>query len=522
MRAKVDKVILTNTRALNGKYGSKGTTQVLAAVQDLIRADKRRGLETVLVSLDDKVAMKRLSAPPVANPLDPKANKMAVDGVYRALTPDYILLLGSIDVIPHQDMKNPMYAGPSGDDSDALAYGDLPYACDAPYSQAPQDFVGPVRVVGRLPDVTGADDPSYLIGVLATATGYKAVDRSSLKDYFAVTAQVWEASSRLSTTNTFGDASALQNVPPSDSSWPPPLLARPMHFFNCHGAPESAQFYGQPADASPQYPVALDASYVNGKIHEGTLAATEACYGGELYALSSVQKQLGICNTYLANRSYGFFASTTIAYGPDEGNGQADLICQYFLQDVLGGASLGRAALQARQKFVRTASPPNPADIKTLAQFNLYGDPSITPVIAPETVLSRSATARTRIAAERSERHDRRRLLLRQGISLYREPRVERARTAPSRAVLQALRTQARALGLAPGAFLSFSLRYAERGRATPGRLTDRSTMPRGYHVLFLKREPPETRQSPVHPIVVLIGKEVDGKIISIRMLVSR
>jgi hypothetical protein len=32
---------------------------------------------------------------------------------------------------------------------------DLPYACEAAFSRRPQDFLGPTRVVGRLPDLTG-------------------------------------------------------------------------------------------------------------------------------------------------------------------------------------------------------------------------------------------------------------------------------------------------------------------------------------------------------------------------------
>jgi len=34
--------------------------------------------------------------------------------------------------------------------------------------------------------------------------------------------------------------------------------------------------------------------------------------------------QAGICSTYLADGAYGCCGSTTIAYGPSEGNGQAD------------------------------------------------------------------------------------------------------------------------------------------------------------------------------------------------------
>ncbi len=87
--------------------------------------------------------------------------------------------------------------------------------------------------------------------------------------------------------------------------------------------------------------------------------------------------QPGIGNTYLAWGAYGVFGSSTIAYGPAVGNGAADLICQFFLKHVLGGASLGRAALQARQDFVLASPVLDPIDLKTLAQFSLMGDPSI-------------------------------------------------------------------------------------------------------------------------------------------------
>jgi hypothetical protein len=525
MTGKIDKVTLTNLGALKHKYGAKGVAKITASVGALIAADKRRGLSTRLIGLDDKAAMKKLSASPVTNSTDPKANKVAVDGVYRALAPDYILLLGSIDVIPHQDLKNPLYTGSTGADPDEFAYGDLPYACDAPYSQAPQDFFGPVRVVGRLPDITGADDPSYLVDLLSTAAGYIAVKRGVLDKYFAVTAQIWEASSKLSVTNTFGQASALADVPPNSSNWPAPSLAQPMHFFNCHGASLSSQFYGQPADGRQDYPVALDAAYVDGKIQRGTIAAAECCYGGELYGLSSAQSQVGMCNTYLGNKSYGFFASTTIAYGPSDGNGQADLICQYFLQSVLAGASLGRAALQARQKLVRTASPPDPSDVKTLAEFNLYGDPSITAVAADTDAMSPAATKSTlRFIAERAERHDRRRLLFNVGIALQQEPKIQRSRS-PAKTALRTLRARARILGFEPGEGISFAVRYETKPKSLPQRLIERSNTTSGYHVLFVKETGREERAAPesrVHRITLLIGKEVDGAIVSISKVVSR
>ncbi|MFO1061184.1 MAG: hypothetical protein U1E53_29980 [Dongiaceae bacterium] len=270
MATKIDKVIVTNLAALRAKYGAAGLARLQKAVNALVAADRGRGLVTQLVGLDDKTDMGRLSATPVTDPADARQNKTAIDAVYRGLAPDYLMLLGAVDVIPHQDLKNPLYTGGTGpeDDVDPLALGDLPYACEAAYSQAITSFLGPTRVVGRLPDVTGATDPAYLLGVLETCAGWTGRDRSAIAGYFAVTAQVWQASSRQSTANIFGSARDLQSVPPKGRPWPAARLRAPVHFFNCHGAKGSPQFFGQPASGAAQYPVALDSADLAGRIGE--------------------------------------------------------------------------------------------------------------------------------------------------------------------------------------------------------------------------------------------------------------
>jgi hypothetical protein len=533
MASKVDKVILTNIQGLQRKYGTQGAIAVERAVKALIASDEARGLHTRLVPLDDKAEMHKLKAPPVTKPIDPRQNKRAVDAVFRTLGPDYLAILGSADVIPHQDLKNPVH-GP--DDEDVFAFGDIPYACEAPYSRNPQDFVGPTRVVGRIPDVTAGKDPSYLVGLLKTAADYAPVKPAAFDDYFAVTAQVWRKSTRLSVSNVFGGAPEVASVPPRDASWPKGVLRARAHFFNCHGATGDPRFYGEPDDGTEEYPTALDAAYVDGKLGKGTIAAAECCYGGELYGLSPTRPVVGLCNTYLANEAYGFFASTSIAYGPAEGNGQADLICQYFLLSVLEGASLGRAALEARQRFVRTSSPPDPFDLKTLAQFNLYGDPSLTPVErTPAFVVAAHALA------ERVERNDRRRGFFREGVNLAsNEPVPKRTKVRPPQRIANRLRAAAQASGTKPASALSFKLHYPDgfekKAKSTvkeamPLAYAAKATLPTSYHVLFARpagatpsaAEPKAAQQKPkILRIVAFIGKEVAGELVSIREIHRR
>jgi hypothetical protein len=372
-----DKVIVTNLSALKKKYGS-AFGAVKKAIGRLIAADKQRGINTRLVALDDAAAMKKLKAPAVKNAADPKQNKRAIDGVFKALAPEYVMLLGSTDIIPHQDMKNPVFDGIN--DADKFAYGDLPYACETPYSQNAADFIGPTRVVGRLPDVTGANDPAYLVELLETAANAKSLARSDYTGFLGISAKVWEKSTRLSLEKLFGSGKDVRLSPKEGPKWKAEALAKRTHFVNCHGAPADSNFYGQ---SGSNFPTAHSAELLAGKISEGAVAAVECCYGAELYDPSLIDSnQSGICNTYLANKAYGYLGSTTIAYGPAEGNGAADLICRFFLQRVLSGASTGRAALEARQEFATHATELDPVDLKTMAQFNLLGDPSIHPVAA--------------------------------------------------------------------------------------------------------------------------------------------
>ncbi|MGY8684735.1 hypothetical protein Q2941_44345 [Bradyrhizobium sp. UFLA05-153] len=522
MSATCDKAIITNVSAMKKKYGP-AYTKIAAAVDKVIAADKAKGLNTLLVALDDATQMKRLKAKPVTKASDPKQNKGAIDGVYRTLTPDYLAILGSIDVVPHQDLLNPLY-DPKSEDDDKFAYGDLPYACEAPYSQKTKDFIGPTRVVGRIPDVTGEGDPGYLVGLLETAAGYAATDLETLKSYFAVSAQIWDKSTIESAGNIFGTPATVNDVPANTYQWSDAQLAGRLQFFNCHGAPQSPQFYGQPRSGQQVYPPALDAAYVDGKLKEGTILAAECCYGGELYRLSATQKQIGLCNVYLANKAYGFFASTTIAYGPASGNGQADYICQYFLQGVSHGASLGRAALEARQNFVRKASPLDPSDLKTLAQFNLYGDPSIT-ALAGTKAAATTASADSALT-RRSERKDRRRMLFREGSDLLqKEPFPERLKRQPKGTILATLRNSVESEGGRPSAVLSFQIRHRTSPKM-PRRLLDREHLPTAFHVIFSVRsrrsKAAAVEQPGIIDIVAYIGKEVDGKLVSVNKIRSR
>jgi hypothetical protein len=388
---KLDKLIVTSRSALRAKYGN-GARSVDAAINRLIAADKKRGLRCQRVDLD--VLVKALKNPDIAPATKQHLTKDAVDKACARYVPDYLMIVGATDVVVMQDLTNPMNddANPDNDDEDTVVPSDLPYACEEPYSTDAATFLGPVRVVGRLPDMVGANTPDYIVDLLDKACAWKTRPRTDYQKYFGLTAFVWRKSTELSIENLFNDASQVRESPPSGPNWSASALAPRVHFINCHGDDRTPKYFGQKGS---NFPTSHFAPKLESKIEDGTVVAAECCYGAQLYDPANPQHKRdadirGIAVTYLGEGAYGVFGSTTIAYGPSEGNGQADLICQHFVRAVRDGASLGRAALEARHRFASSLSHRDPADLKTLAQFYLLGDPSIQPVQAPASALSRS------------------------------------------------------------------------------------------------------------------------------------
>jgi Peptidase family C25 len=509
----VDKLILTNRSVLKAKYGT-GLSKIDAALKALVAADKARDLATKVVDLGDAVQMKALKAPAVKDSTDPAQNKAAIDGVYNASTPDYVVLLGAIDVIPHQDVRNPVYSPP--DDDDRYAFGDLPYACDKPYGREAADFTGPTRVVGRIPDLNGGTDPAYIVGLLSAAASWAGRPRSQYERPFGITAWVWRGSTGLSLKAVFGSATDLKTIPPGGPSWPAPYFSRRSHFINCHGAPVDFHFYGQ---KGTDYPPSLDATLVAGKVAQGTVVAAECCYGAQLYAPKKAKGQAGISSTYLAGGAHGFFGSSTIAYGPANGNGSADLICQFFLKHILEGASLGRAALQARQDFARSAATLDPTDLKTLAQFSLLGDPSITPVATPAPPAGMAPQAKA--FALTAARSDRRRGLARSGLALSQTVSSARRTTTakPSPKVRKEIESLMKAAGMKATPILSFEVKTPALPKAfgaiaTKGLAKAAAGPASRIHVIVGKR----TNES-VPNGVALVVREEGGRVVSAKKL---
>jgi hypothetical protein len=373
------KIIITSKKNLQSKYGNDFSV-IDKLLKELVTADRKRNLDTQIVYIDDVASAKKAGVTAVTS-VTRQSSKKAVDDVYKKSLPAYLVIFGSHDIIPFQELTNTVPFDPRND-NDEIVPSDLPYACDAGYSKKIASFTGPSRVVGRIPDITGKADINYVKIVINTIISYKSMKEEEFLDYFSVSASVWQKSTQQSLSSIFGNNTKLKNCPPSTISYPKPDLKSLIHFYNCHGSRIDSKFYGQKGNS---YPTAMESTDLKGKITYGTIVAAECCYGAELYdPANEGNRQLPVSNTYFENEAIAFVGSSTIAYGPPTGQGLADLITQYFIKNVLAGASLGRAFLDARQKYLSISSPLDPYELKTLAQFYLLGDPSLQPVIKVE------------------------------------------------------------------------------------------------------------------------------------------
>lgn len=382
----ISKVIISSKKNIQSKYGKhfKTVDQLLTT---LVKSDKKRDVQTTIIYVDDPVSARKAGIRPV-QALTRQSAKNAIDDIYKKIKPVYITIFGSQDIFPFQEIQNP------ANDDDEVVPTDLPYACDAAFSNKISSFTGPTRVVGRIPDIPGKADTKYLKIVIDSITKHKQVKSEKLMDYFAVTADVWRKSTMQSLSSMFGNNTGLKDCPPAVAPYAASDLKKLTHFYNCHGSPVDSKFYGQKGN---NFPTAQFAPNLNGKISKGTIVAAECCYGAEVFDPASEDtNNLSIANTYLKNKAVAFLGSSTVAYGPSSGNALADLITQYFIKNVMNGSSTGSALLEARQKFLSVNGPTlDPYELKTLAQFYLLGDPSMW-VVSYEKGRSSSDTAENR------------------------------------------------------------------------------------------------------------------------------
>jgi hypothetical protein len=393
------KLSVTLRRALERKYDAPALKAIDRAVKAWIAADSKRGVRTIHVAVDDAAAMKALGAAAVRGKATASKVKRAIDELWGRLSPDYLVLFGGSDIVPHFVVANPSF-DPSGDDDEDVPT-DNPYASSSLFRASRRSsYLVPDRVVGRIPDMLLDDDPAWLVDYLAGVSAWTPGKGTVFRDVYAVCCDVWKGAGAACVKYIGAPASSLLISPPESdgSSVSRRRLSSRLHMIKCHGSPLDPQFYGQKGDS---YPVALLSSSLKRRLKPNTVAAAMCCYGAQVYSpadpAATVSGAWPLASTYLRKGALTFAGSTMIAWVGVSEMMCADWIVAGYLKAMLGGASAGRAFLEAKQDYVRWINQqgraPDLADEKTLIEFVLLGDPSIHAVSAAAPAAAASAPA---------------------------------------------------------------------------------------------------------------------------------
>lgn len=284
---------------------------------------------------------------------------------YMVTVPHYLLIVGDSSVVPCAQWDNPSDTFDDNVPSD-LAYISL--ESTSPWDGVEYDFEN-ITQVGRIP-AKSANGFSEAIAYFEHAQRFKPYNGTAT---FAYSANVWQETTRVEFshlkpnlitspkyTSNRGDAGSnglwlLEKINPGYN----------MLCFNLHGSDDDHFWYGQLGEYF--YPEAFASEYLpqNG----GYALLSEACYGARPTYTDSI-----VVNA-LKNGCMAFVGSTRVAYGCGDGSlCCADVIAQHYTYHLATGETAGNSFLKALSALL--APQMHVLDIKTLAEFGLYGDPS--------------------------------------------------------------------------------------------------------------------------------------------------
>ena len=343
-------LILTRT------YGLESQETFMSALRDYVNFKAQEGVEYYLLDL---------SAQSVKwTDIDVEDIVALLREIYTVAIPDYLMIIGDTTVVPNATWDN--YADPY----DADVTSDLPYITLD--TQSPWDGVvyafDEITQVGRIPAKAsnGFKEAIAYFDRVKGFNGYTSINA------FACSALVWEATSIVE----FAHLRPHLITSPKYTSNPMTALTYNLTLLeklsedynviaiNLHGSDESHVWYGQEGKLSPE-------AFNKGVLPEnnGYILCTEACYGARPQCTDSMVVHS------LMNGCMAFVGSSKIAFGMDDGTLYcADVIAQAFTYGMACGLPSGLSFLAALT--VLCDHELDEAEIKTLAEFALYGDPS--------------------------------------------------------------------------------------------------------------------------------------------------
>ena len=350
-------IILTRVRRLAEHFGVDAGT-LTDEIESYIRTAGVRNVNYYLLDLDDNAIF------PKCRSIDD--NVRLLKTVSSVCDFKYVFILGNEEIVEVAQWEN--QAG----DNDRYVTSDLPYVTlctESPWDNSDIDWKSGFRV-GRLPTTLNrfGEFKTYLANVNAHFNR----QNETLNRSYGLSALVWQdesvceysriASDLVYTSPEITDPAIVKS---QLSSCRASLL-----YFNLHGADETAFWYGQEGSS---YPTAVSPDvFVNYK--DFFILGVEACYGAKYIGLDTEES---ILKTALANRCLAFLGASKIAYGrPCPAGTCADIVVGEFIESISKNYSAGDAYIVCMMKLTNV-SQLDDTDIKTVAEFSLYGDPAV-------------------------------------------------------------------------------------------------------------------------------------------------
>ena len=356
-RREADKVgiVLTNTASLTDKDA------FTSALTEYMNYKAKDGVVYHLLDLDHQMVSSLAS-------VDVEEITTLLCNVYDVAVPDYLMIVGDTTVIPNASWYNVC------DDGDETVPSDLAYITldtGSPFEGVFYDFVD-ITQVGRIP-AKAENNFKEAIAYFKNTMNFAPYESINA---FAYSALVWEPTSEAEFAHLEPDLITSPEYT-SESSARGSLkrlnkLSSDYNLvcFNLHGSDGSHEWYGQDGGF---YPEAFEKGLLPD--NRGYVLMTEACYGARPLASESI-----VVNA-LMNRCIAFVGSSRIAYGMANGSlSCADVIASEFTEGVADGMTVGKSFLAAIQTLVSRGYM-DEEEIKTLAEFALYGDPSVCLVV---------------------------------------------------------------------------------------------------------------------------------------------
>lgn len=287
----------------------------------------------------------------------------ALREVINVACPKYLLILGDysiIDCIRWENMTG---------DGDGLVESDLCYATldtRSPWDGLEYDFSKTMRV-GRIPSIRNCGLEPFIKYFTSAQNHIGTFNEISA---FGLTALEWEDESKYEFAKI--STQSINTSPESTLDEISDILPKNTNlmYFNLHGSEETAYWYGQDSN---YYPETFD-PFTLSSYDSPFFLGVEACYGAKFHGDNVYNS---ILLSALQNNCLSFLGSSKIAFGASAPEGScADIVVGNYLKYLSKGYSAGDAHAEGLKSLTSNYELVEDTEIKTLAEFCLYGDPS--------------------------------------------------------------------------------------------------------------------------------------------------